>query len=102
MDIDNKNNFRDSITTVNEKGKRVWIYPKKQKGKFYTARTIVSYFLLIFLFASPVIKIGGHPFVLLNIFERKFIVFGLPFGPQDFYLFALAVIALIIFIVLFT
>jgi len=102
MDKNTSENFRDSISTVNEKGKRIWVYPKKQKGKFYTERTIVSFFLLFFLFAGPVIKINGHPFMLLNFFERKFIVFGLPFGPQDFYLFALAAITFIIFVVLFT
>ena len=78
--------FRDHISTVNEAGKRVWIYPKKQKGKFYTARTIVSWFLLLFLFWTPFLKINGHPFLLLNVIERRFIILGFAFGPQDFYL----------------
>ena len=94
--------FRDSIATINEKGNRIWIYPKRQKGKYYTSRTIVSVFLLIFLFLIPGIKVNGHPFILLNIFERKFILFGFAFGPQDFYLFVLATIVLFIFIILFT
>ena len=94
--------FRDNLSTVSKEGKRVWIYPKKQTGKFYTARTIVSIFLLAFLFGMPWIKINGYPFMLFNIFERKFILFGLAFGPQDFYIFAIGFIALVIFIVLFT
>lgn len=94
--------FRDSIATVDKKGKRIWVYPKKQHGRFYIARTILSIFLLAVLFAAPGIKINGHPFILLNVLERKFIIFGLAFGPQDFYLFVLATITLIIFIVLFT
>jgi cytochrome c oxidase accessory protein FixG len=94
--------FRDSISTVSEKGKRVWIYPKKPKGGFTNARTIVSIALLAVLFAAPFIKIGGHPFFLFNVIERKFILFGMMFGPQDFYLFVLAMITAIIFIVLFT
>ncbi len=94
--------FRDHISTVNEKGKRVWIYPKRQKGKFYTARTILSVFLLIFLFGAPFIKTNGHPFILLNFIERKFILFGFVFGPQDFYLFVIATISILVFIVLFT
>jgi hypothetical protein len=36
--------FRDRIATVNEKGKRVWIFPKKPFGSFYNKRKIVSYF----------------------------------------------------------
>lgn len=94
--------FRDHIATVNDKGKRVWIYPKKQKGKFYSARTILSWFLLAFLFGMPFIKVNGHPFILLNVLERKFILFGFVFGPQDFYLFVIATISLLVFIVLFT
>jgi cytochrome c oxidase accessory protein FixG len=39
---------------------------------------------------------------MLNIFERRFILFGIAFGPHDFYLFVLAFITVVIFIVLFT
>ncbi len=94
--------FRNSLATVTKEGKRKWIYPKKPRGKFYNARSIVASFLLLFLFGAPFIKIGGHPFIILNVIERKFIIFGIPFGPQDIYLFALAMIAVIVGIFLFT
>lgn len=94
--------FRDHLSTVTQEGKRVWVYPKKQKGRFYTARTIVSFLLLAILFLTPWIKIDGHPFMLFNVFERKFIVFGLAFGPQDFYIFAIGFVTLVVFVVLFT
>jgi len=29
---DEDGTFRDRIATINEKGKRVWIFPKKPKG----------------------------------------------------------------------
>ncbi len=94
--------FRDHLSTVTQEGKRVWIYPKKQKGRFYTARTIVSFFLLAFLFITPWIKTDGHPFMLFNVLERKFIILGIAFGPQDFYIFALGFVTLVVFVVLFT
>jgi len=94
--------FRDHLSTVTQEGKRVWVYPKKQKGRFYTARTFVSIFLLAVLFVAPWIKIDDHPFMLFNVFERKFIILGLAFGPQDFYIFALGFITLVVFVVLFT
>lgn len=94
--------FRDHLSTVTQDGKRVWIYPKKQKGRFYTARTIFSFFLLAVLFLTPWIKVDGHPFMLFNVFERKFIVLGLAFGPQDFYIFAIGFVTLVVFVVLFT
>ena len=94
--------FRDSIGTVDEKGNRIWMYPKKPKGKFYTRRGIVATILLGLLFSGPFIKIGGQPLLLFNIFERKFVLFGIAFWPQDFYLFGLATITFFVFIILFT
>jgi cytochrome c oxidase accessory protein FixG len=94
--------FRDSIGTVNEEGKRNWIYPKKPSGKYYNARTWVSILLLLLLFSGPFLRINGKPILLLNILERKFILFGQVFWPQDFYIFVLVMLAGILFIVLFT
>lgn len=94
--------FRDRISTVDEKGKRVWIYPKKPKGRFHRYRVVVAIFLLVVLFAGPFIKISGQPLLLINILQRKFIIFGMAFWPQDFHLFFLATLALIVFIILFT
>lgn len=94
--------YRDHIATVDEQGKRVWIYPKKPKGRFTNARTLVSGLLLAFLFVVPFIKVHGEPLLLFNVLERKFILFGILFLPQDFHLFVLAMLTLVLFIVLFT
>lgn len=98
----NDESFRDTISIVNKEGGRKWIYPKKPKGKFYNSRTIVSIFLLAFLFGMPFIKINGHPFMLFDIVERHFIVFGLVFTPQDFYLFVLLIISVIVALIVVT
>ena len=94
--------FRDSIGTVDEKGKRNWVFPKKPKGKYYKYRKYVSYLLLSIFFISPFLKIDGNQFLLFNILERRFNIFGFPFWPQDFYLFVLSIIIGVVFIVLFT
>ncbi len=94
--------FRDSVTTISDDGKRVYIRPKKPKGKFYNARTKVSIALLVLLFGIPFLKFNGEPFMLFNILERKFIVFGIIFWPQDFILFVLAGITAVVGIILFT
>lgn len=94
--------FRDSIGTVDKEGKRIWVYPKKPKGSFFNKRAIVAVVLLGLLFSGPFIKIGGQPLLLFNIFERKFVLLGIPFWPQDFYLFGLAMITFFVFIILFT
>ena len=94
--------FRDNIGTVDKEGKRIWMYPKKPKGSYHTKRAIVAIVLLGLLFSGPFIKIGGQPLLLFNIFERKFVLLGIPFWPQDFYLFGLAMITFFVFIILFT
>ena len=94
--------FRDSVSTIGDDGKRVWINPLQPKGKLYHYRTWFSYFCLIVLFGLPFIKLNGHPLLMLNVLERKFIVFGIVFWPQDFPLFGLAMLTFVVFIVLFT
>ncbi len=94
--------FREHLTNVTQSGKRVWIYPKIIKGKLYKYRTWFSWGLLAFLFTMPWIHVNGHPFFLLNVLERRFVIFGVPFWPQDFFLFALGLLTFVVFIVLFT
>jgi len=94
--------YRDSLATVDEKGKRIWVYPKKPSGKFHNLRIVVSIVLLSILFGLPFIKVNGDPLMLVDVFERKFIIFGIHLWPQDFHIVALSMISLVVFIVLFT
>nr|WP_294923133.1 cytochrome c oxidase accessory protein CcoG [uncultured Flavobacterium sp.] len=94
--------FRDTIATVDESGKRKFIFPKKPSGKFYEYRKWVSYFLLAILIASPFIKINGNQFMMFNILERRFNIFGFPFWPQDLYLFVISMLVGVVFVILFT
>ncbi len=94
--------FRDSIGTIAKDGKRAWVFPKKPSGKYYGYRKWVSYFLLILLFASPFIKINGNQFLMFNVLERRFNIFGFPFWPQDLYLFVILMVIGVIFITFFT
>ena len=94
--------FRDTIGTIDNEGNRKFIFPKKPSGKFYDYRKWVSYLLLIILVANPFIKINGNQFMLFNILERRFNIFGFPFWPQDFYIFVISIIVGVVFIILFT
>ena len=94
--------FRDSIGTINEKGKRKFIFPKKPRGKFYDKRKLVSYVLLVLLLSSPFIKINGNQFLLFNVLDRRFNIFGMPFWPQDFYLVVVIMIVGVVGLTLFT
>jgi len=101
-DFERDESFRDSIGTIAEDGKRNWLFPQKPKGNLYNKRTIASIVYLVLFFSIPFIKINGDPLVLLNIVERKFIIFGIVFFPQDLFLFAIAMLTFMVFIVLFT
>ena len=102
MASQDQEHFRDSIGTINEEGKRSWVYPKKPVGKLYEYRKLVSYMLLIFLFGAPFIHINGNQFLMFNVLERRFNIFGFPFWPQDFHLFVIIMITGVVFVVLFT
>ena len=94
--------FRDTIATVDAEGKRLWIYPKKPSGRLHQWRILVTVILLSLLFAGPFLKINGQPLLLLNFFERKFVILGQAFWPQDFVLLAITLITSFVFIILFT
>lgn len=100
--MEENNTYRDTISTVDTKGKRVWVFPKKPSGWWYNKRKLLSYFLLAFLFAGPFLRIGGQPLLMLNLLDRHFVILGQTFHPQDFHLFALAMITFVVFIILFT
>ena len=94
--------YRDSIGTMEQSGKRKWVFPRKPKGKYTNYRNIVSYLLLVIYFAIPFIKINGNPLLLFNVIDREFFIFGQPFYPQDFFILTLGAIASLIFIIVFT
>jgi cytochrome c oxidase accessory protein FixG len=98
----NPETFRDALASVREDGKRNWVYPKKVKGYFYNYRTYLSWLLLAVLFAGPFIKVDGRPYMLFNIFERKFIIFGAAFWPQDTHLLIFLLLIFFVFVILFT
>ncbi|SKB31805.1 cytochrome c oxidase accessory protein FixG [Salegentibacter holothuriorum] len=100
--MENKEKFRDKIATADDEGKRLWVFPKKPSGKFYEYRKYVSYVLLILLFAAPFVKINGNQFMMFNILERRFNIFGFPFWPQDFHIFVIMMVIGVVFIILFT
>lgn len=94
--------FRDHFSAVNEDGKRNWFYPQKPTGKWHRRRVWFTVMILTMLFATPFIKYNGQPLLLFNVLERKFIIFGIFIGPQDYWLFGLTMLSFMVFIVLFT
>jgi cytochrome c oxidase accessory protein FixG len=94
--------FRDSVATIDQKGSRNYIYPKKPKGNLYNKRTVASILYLALFFSLPFIEMKGEPLFMINILKRKFILFGQIFGPEDFFIFMLGMLTFVVFVILFT
>ncbi|MBN2668508.1 MAG: cytochrome c oxidase accessory protein CcoG [Bacteroidales bacterium] len=94
--------FRDRPINMDEKGRRKWIYAKNPKGKWFNKRAFFTIAWLAFFILAPIIKINGEPFMLLDIVNRKFIIFGAIFWAQDTFIMALLMLSFVFFILLFT
>jgi cytochrome c oxidase accessory protein FixG len=99
---DTHSSFRDRPINIDESGKRKWIYARQPKGKWYTRRSVFAYACLAFLILAPIIKVNGNPFMLFDIANRKFSLFGNIIWAQDNYILALLMSVTVVFIVLFT
>jgi cytochrome c oxidase accessory protein FixG len=97
-----KDKYRDHLSTVNEKGGRNWIYPKKPSGRYWKARNIVAFVLVAFFFSGPFIEINGHPLLMVNILTREFVIFGVAFWPQDLHLLVFGMLSFVVGVILFT
>lgn len=94
--------FRDSIGTLDADGNRNFLFPRKTKGKYTNYRRYSSYVLLLILFGLPFLSVDGHPLFLFNVLERKFIIFGNIFWPEDFHLAVMAMLIAVLFVIVFT
>ena len=47
---DEHDSFRDRSATIDEQGKRKWVFAYKPRGRFYSARTLLSYLYLLLFF----------------------------------------------------
>lgn len=100
--LEKDESFRDSIGTIDESGSRNFLFPKKSQGRYTRKRQYVSYLLLAVFFGLPFLRANGEPYFMLNVLERKFIIFGHIFWPEDFFLFVLAMIIGVLFVAVFT
>jgi cytochrome c oxidase accessory protein FixG len=98
----NAQDFRDHLSTADKEGRRKWLYPRKPKGRYFRARTYLSWLLLAVMFAGPFVRIHGNPLLLLNFIERKFVILGQIFWPQDMIISAVTLLIFFTGIIVFT
>ena len=91
-----------STISTSSKSKRQWIFAKKPAGNYFNARQWVGYGLLSLLVVAPFVHIKGHPMLLLDVLNRKFVFLGHVFWPQDLHIFVFAMLIMMVAVVVFT
>ncbi len=77
---------RETPTTINQDGSRMFLHPADVKGFFTTYRRIFALILIGIYVSLPWIPINGHPAVFLDVLNRRFHLFGLSFAAQDLWM----------------
>jgi cytochrome c oxidase accessory protein FixG len=90
------------LPTMNLDGSRRWLRPVLTPGRFWRARRLVAYALMVVFFLIPYLRLHGKPLVLLDIPRREFTIAGYTFLPTDTLLFMLLFVSVAIAIFLLT
>ncbi len=73
----------DMLYSLTADGRRKFIRPKVKRGRFWRIRRRMAYSLMALFFALPLVPVGGHPAVFLDLVNRRFHVLGGTFHPTD-------------------
>jgi cytochrome c oxidase accessory protein FixG len=67
-------------------GRRVALHTIDVRGRFIRARRATFAALIALYLAAPLVRVGGHPAVHLDVAARRFYLFGGTFNAQDFWI----------------
>jgi polyferredoxin len=73
----------ERLSTTDEFGNRVYLFPEDVKGFFRKIRTNVFIFLVLLYLVLPWTYMGGEQTLLLDVAHRKFVIFGHVFWGHD-------------------
>lgn len=76
----------ERLYSIRGDGSRRFLHPADVRGRFVRRRRIVFALLLAIYLALPLVQIGGHPAVHLDIGARRFYLFGSVFNATDVWL----------------
>ncbi|MBL8911741.1 MAG: cytochrome c oxidase accessory protein CcoG [Archangium sp.] len=87
---------------MKQDGSRLMIHPADVKGKWTRARRIVFALLIGVYVLGPLIPVGGHPMIQLDVEHRRFFLFGSTFNSQDFWMVLLLALSFVFSLLLVT
>ena len=71
------------LYSISADGSRKFMHPVVRKGHYWHIRRRIAYALMVLFFALPLVPIGDHPAVLLDLSTVRFHLFGATFHPTD-------------------
>jgi len=66
-------------------GSRLKVLPADVRGRWLNRRRLAFALLVAFYVLAPLVRIGGHPMIQLDVAHRSFYLFGQTFNAQDFW-----------------
>jgi cytochrome c oxidase accessory protein FixG len=76
-------------------GSRVKVHPADVSGRWMTRRRLVFAVLMAIYVLAPLVPVGGHPMIQLDVAHRRFYLFGQTFNAQDFWLVVLIALSFV-------
>lgn len=73
----------DLLYSLSADGTRKYIHPTVRKGRYWKIRRSIAYALFALFFSLPLIPIGGHPAIQIDLAARRVHLFGAIFHPTD-------------------
>lgn len=67
-------------------GSRVKVHPADVRGRWMTRRRLAFALLVAFYGLAPLVPVGGHPMIQLDVARRGFYLFGQTYNAQDFWM----------------
>lgn len=92
----------DIASTIGQGGSRVWLYPREVVGFFTRRRTWVAYFLMLLYLGTPWLSWQGEQALRVDVFDRKLVLLGHYFFPQDLRLFLPGIFGSVLLVFLVT
>src|ERR1700761_5643338 len=83
----------DRLYSIRSDGSRRKLHPADVRGRFIHWRRVVFALLMAGYVAGPLVQVGGHPAVHLDIADRRFYLFGAVFNATDVWLVMFALLA---------
>lgn len=74
------------LSSIRADGGRLAIHPLEVKGRYITWRRVTFAVLIAVYLAAPLLTVGGHPAVHLDVAARRFYLLGGTFNAQDFWM----------------